>query len=306
MNKISMSENPAPVVTDQGVFGNLPLPPNTDVKKFKKKKFNLRSVLFWISSSILTLSLLLWIILTSALHLTSPNVALAIHTQLISTVVEIDQLIDTNANEITSDELNMLFPLPKTTISQNELEQLNPDQLREILLERSAFDVYTNGIGAFSANNLTVETKFFSAAGGLKLFIELFTYDQHRKLSNYESILVILVFISTFLILLLGRGIKKFWSIGMSALIASLLVFITTLAVQYLLAALLSNQHALTNDIQGIINILFTASMQNTITLGSAGMVLLILSFLAEQILKKIPSKEIHEAQIIDKPDKKN
>ena len=306
MNQILISENPAPVVTDQGIFGNLPVPPDTDVRKFKKRKFNLRSVLFWISSTILTISLILWITLTSALHLTSPNVALAIHTQLIHTVIEIDQLIDDNINEITSNELNVLFPLPKATVSQNELEQFDSEQLRKILLERSAFDLYTNGVRAFSENNQPIETKFFSAAGGVKMFIGLFTYTQHQRLSNYESTLVILVCGSTFLILLLGRGIKKFLSLGISAFIASVIALIGTLAIKYLLAALLSNQLALTNDIQEIVNILFTVPLQNTITLGLAAMVLLTLAFLTEQILRKIPSKDMHEAQIIDKPDNEN
>ena len=306
MNRILISENPAPVVTDQGIFGNLPVPPDTDVRKFKKKKFNLRSVLFWISSTILTISLILWITLTSALHLTSPNVALAIHTQLIHTVIEIDQLIDDNINEITSNELNVLFPLPKATVSQNELEQFDSEQLRKILLERSAFDLYTNGVRAFSENNQPIETKFFSAAGGVKMFIGLFTYTQHQRLSNYESTLVILVCGSTFLILLLGRGIKKFLSLGISAFIASVIALIGTLAIKYLLAALLSNQLALTNDIQEIVNILFTVPLQNTITLGLAAMVLLTLAFLTEQILRKIPSKDMHEAQVIDKPDNEN
>ena len=306
MNQILISENPAPVVTDQGIFGNLPVPPDTDVRKFKKKKFNLRSVLFWISSTILTISLILWITLTSALHLTSPNVALAIHAQLIHTVIEIDQLIDDNINEITSNELNVLFPLPKATVSQNELEQFDSEQLRKILLERSAFDLYTNGVSAFSENNQPIETKFFSAAGGVKMFIGLFTYTQHQRLSNYESTLVILVCGSTFLILLLGRGIKKFLSLGISAFIASVIALIGTLAIKYLLAALLSNQLALTNDIQEIVNILFTVPLQNTITLGLAAMVLLILAFLTEQILRKIPPKDIHEAQVIDKPDNEN
>lgn len=306
MNRILMSENTAPVVTDQGIFGNLPIPPNTDVKKFKKRKFNLRSVLFWISSTILTISLMLWITLTSALHLTSPKVALAMQTELIRTVIEVDQLIDGNINEITSNELNVLYPLPNTAVSKSEFEQLDSDQLRKILLERSAFELYTNGVSAFSENNRTIETKFFSGAGGVKLFIDLFTYKQHQNLSNYESNLVMLVCASTFLILLLGRGTKKFWSLGISALIASLLVLIATLAIKYLLAALLSNQLALTNDIQEIVNILFKAPVQNTITLGLAGMILLTLSFLAEQTLRKIPSKEIHEAQVIDRPDNKN
>ena len=306
MNRILMSENTAPVVTDKGIFGNLPIPPNTDVKKFKKRKFNLRSVLFWISSTILTISLMLWITLTSALHLTSPKVALAMQTELIRTVIEVDQLIDGNINEITSNELNVFYPLPNAAVSQSEFEQLNSDQLRKILLERSAFDLYTNGVSAFSENNRTIETKFFSGAGGVKLFIDLFTYKQHQNLSNYESNLVMLVCASTFLILLLGRGTKKFWSLGISTLIASLLVLITTLAIKYLLAALLSNQLALTNDIQEIVNILFKAPVQNTITLGLAGMILLTLSFLAEQTLRKIPSKEIHEAQVIDRPDNKN
>ena len=306
MNQILISENPAPVVTDQGIFGNLPVPPDTDVRKFKKRKFNLRSVLFWISSTILTISLTLCITLTSALHLTSPNVALAIHAQLIHTVIEIDQLIDDNINEITSNELNVLFPLPKATVSQNELEQFDSEQLRKILLERSAFDLYTNGVSAFSENNQPIETKFFSAAGGVKMFIGLFTYTQHQRLSNYESTLVILVCGSTFLILLLGRGIKKFLSLGISAFIASVIALIGTLAIKYLLAALLSNQLALTNDIQEIVNILFTVPLQNTITLGLAAMVLLILAFLTEQILRKIPSKDIHEAQVIDKPDNEN
>lgn len=306
MNRILISENPAPVVTDQGIFGNLPVPPDTDVRKFKKRKFNLRSVLFWISSTILTISLILWITLTSALHLTSPNVALAIHTQLIHTVIEIDQLIDDNINEITSNELKVLFPLSKATVSQNELEQFDSEQLRKILLERSAFDLYTNGVSAFSENNQPIETKFFSAAGGVKMFIGLFTYTQHQRLSNYESTLVILVCGSTFLILLLGRGIKKFLSLGISAFIASVIALIGTLAIKYLLAALLSNQLALTNDIQEIVNILFTVPLQNTITLGLAAMVLLTLAFLTEQILRKIPSKDMHEAQIIDKPDNEN
>ena len=306
MNRILMSENTAPVVTDQGIFGNLPIPPNTDVKKFKKRKFNLRSVLFWISSTILTISLMLWITLTSALHLTSPKVALAMQTELIRTVIEVDQLIDGNISEITSNELNVLYPLPNIAVSKSEFEQLDSDQLRKILLERSAFDLYTNGVSVFSENNRTIETKFFSGAGGVKLFIDLLTYKQHHNLSNYESNLVMLVCASTFLILLLGRGTKKFWSLGISALIASLLVLIATLAIKYLLAALLSNQLALTNDIQEIVNILFKAPVQNTITLGLAGMILLTLSFLAEQTLRKIPSKEIHEAQVIDRPDNKN
>ena len=202
--------------------------------------------------------------------------------------------------------MKVLFPLSKATVSQNELEQFDSEQLRKILLERSAFDLYTNGVSAFSENNQPIETKFFSAAGGVKMFIGLFTYTQHQRLSNYESTLVILVCGSTFLILLLGRGIKKSLSLGISAFIASVIALIGTLAIKYLLAALLSNQLALTNDIQEIVNILFTVPLQNTITLGLAAMVLLILAFLTEQILRKIPSKDIHEAQVIDKPDNEN
>ena len=85
-----------------------------------------------------------------------------------------------------------------------------------------------------------------------------------------------------------------------------MIVLIGTLAIKYLLAALLSNQLALTNDIQEIVNILFTVPLQNTITLGLAAMVLLTLAFLTEQILRKIPSKDMHEAQVIDKPDNEN
>ncbi|MCH2523844.1 MAG: hypothetical protein MK020_03060, partial [Dehalococcoidia bacterium] len=62
--------------------------------------------------------------------------------------------------EITSNELNVLYPLPNTAVSKSEFEQLDSDQLRKILLERSAFDLYTNGISAFSENNSTIETKF--------------------------------------------------------------------------------------------------------------------------------------------------
>ena len=301
-----MPENPAPVVTDQGIFGNLPVPPNTDVKKFKKRNFNLRSVLFWLSSAMLTISLMFWITLTSALHLTSPKVALSIHTHLINTIVEVDQLIGDDINEITSNELNLLFPLAEATISQEELEQLNSSQVKNVLLERSAFHLYTKGVNAFSEDDLIIETKFFSAAGGVKMFIELFTYEKHQKLSNYESTLIILVCVSILLILLLGRGIKKFWSLGISTIIATILVLVGVLATKYLLVALLSNQLTLTTDIQGIINTLFTAPLQNTITLGIGGMVLLMLSFLTEQILKYIPSIEMMDAQVIDKPDNKN
>ena len=118
--------------------------------------------------------------------------------------------------------------------------------------------------------------------------------------------IIILVCVSILLILLLGRGIKKFWSLGISTIIATILVMVGVLATKYLLVALLSNQLTLTTDIQGIINTLFTAPLQNTITLGIGGMVLLMLSFITEQILKYIPSIEMMDAQVIDKPDNKN
>lgn len=276
---------PAPVVTDEGVYGTLP-DRAVVFREYQRQERPWRDTWIRVAGMILAVTAGLWLVFLSAGEATSEEVARPALETLTDTMVGLPGLLELHATEISDATGNAQvpgYPLP-VTIPSDEVNA-GPERWREVLLEQSSALLYLEGPDAL-ANGDTGGGGTFSTTGGTRLLMENLTQSRHDSLSFLVWPLAIAAFVSAIAIVAVGSSFGRFVALGL-AVAAAGIPAIGLGALSWALVAFVgSDGSALAEAGHGIASDLAWLPLRNGLTFLAAGMAVAVAARLMGAIFK--------------------
>lgn len=174
-------------------------------------------------------------------------------------------------------------------LEPEEVLDTSPEELRAIILQRSAARLYEEGIDAFLVEGGTREdVDRFSPGGTVDLGFGNLTRDAHDNAEGYLQIVGIAVAISLGLFVLLGRGFGRITLLGVAILLASLISIGGLFAARALLGTLTSAD----GDpfIEGLNNVMsdgVALPIQNFVTFAGLGLGVVVLGAIVTLVSRR-------------------
>ena len=262
----AFSSPPAPVVTDEGVYGTLPRVHS--YAEYEGEAVSGRHPLLPLVTALLVLSAGLWLIVLSAAQVTSETVALPTIERGIESLTGLRAHLTLNEEEIrrtataapTGDQPVPIagFEVAGVSLSRTEILEGTPGEWHSTLRDRAARAIYVHGIEVLAASGTSTDGGAFSASGALRLLMETLSESRHSLASFLVLPLSIAVAIATAGVLAFGRGFGRFQALGFAVAVASLGAIasgILGLAVLALVgggSALADETHAMASAVVGV------------------------------------------------------
>ncbi|MGE3960173.1 MAG: hypothetical protein AB7F65_00660 [Dehalococcoidia bacterium] len=172
---------PAPVVTDEGVYGTIPARQRV-FREYQREERPWRDT--WVRLAGMAFAVIagLWLVLLSGSEATGDEVARPALESMVETMTGLPGLLELHAAEITvtgGDVAVPGYPLP-VTIPDAEVPA-GPDRWREVILEQSSALLYVEGPDALAGESGAEGGGTFSTAGGTKLLMSNLSESRHSS-----------------------------------------------------------------------------------------------------------------------------
>ncbi len=174
-------------------------------------------------------------------------------------------------------------------LEPEEVLDTSVEELRTIILQRSAARLYEEGIDAFLVEGGTrADVDRFSPGGTVDMGFGNLTRDAHENAEGYLQIVAIAAVISLGLFVLLGRGFGRITLLGVAILLASLISIGGLFAIRALLRTLTSAD----GDpfIEGLNNVMsdgVALPIQNFITFAGLGLGIVLLGAIVTLVSRR-------------------
>lgn len=174
-------------------------------------------------------------------------------------------------------------------LEPEEVLDTSVEELRTIILQRSAARLYEEGIDAFLVEGGTrADVDRFSPGGTVDMGFGNLTRDAHENAEGYLQIVAIAAVVSLGLFVLLGRGFGRITLLGVAILLASLISIGGLFAIRALLRTLTSAD----GDpfIEGLNNVMsdgVALPIQNFITFAGLGLGIVLLGAIVTLVSRR-------------------
>lgn len=174
-------------------------------------------------------------------------------------------------------------------LEPEEVLDTSVEELRSIILQRSAARLYEEGIDAFLVEGGTrADVDRFSPGGTVDMGFGNLTRDAHENAEAYLQIVAIAAVVSLGLFVLLGRGFGRVTLLGVAILLASLISIGGLFAIRALLRTLTSAD----GDpfIEGLNNVMsdgVALPIQNFITFAGLGLGIVLLGAIVTLVSRR-------------------
>lgn len=214
---------PAPVVTDQGVYGTLPERRREAFRDYRRRERPVRDTWMRLAGAAFAITAGLWLVVFSASQSTSEEVARPALESLVDTMVGLPGLLDAHEATISAasgDATVPGYPLPVTIPAADV--PAGPDRWREVVLEQSSAILYVDGPEAFADGEDTGGGGTFSTSGGTRLLMNNLSASRHDSFGFLIWPLGIAAVVAATAILATGAGFGRFVALGLATAAAGL------------------------------------------------------------------------------------
>jgi hypothetical protein len=255
-----------------------------------------RVFLKWAIGLLLTSTLGLLLLSVDATQLTSEGTAHKALRRTVASLTEIDALIAnrsdmvTTSPEASTSATSFLVGFPiDVPLSQQEAQDLSTPELRNLVLDRSADRLYSDGFSAFRASGQgAAGVQLLSPPGAVRYTAGLLTKGNHEVMQIVMIALACLAALLTLAVALLSRGYGRLTSIGAATLAASLPLLLLFVAVRFILR-LASDQESdyLTAQLYALGRDVAWLPFRNAIAFVCLGMIFLTLGITFSTLSKR-------------------
>jgi len=210
---------PAPVVTDEGVYGTLPDRERV-FREYRREERPWRDTLVRLAGMAFAVAGGLWLALFSASEATSEQVARPALEALVETMVGLPGLLEVHEATIadaTGDAEVPGYPLP-VTIPAADVDA-GPVRWREVILEQTSALLYVEGPEAFGESE---GGGTFSTSGGTRLLMSNLTESRHASFAFLVWPLGIAAVVAAIAIVAVGSAFLRFSALGLATATAAI------------------------------------------------------------------------------------
>lgn len=285
--------HPAPVVTDQGVYGTLPAPGMTlaRLRDYERPQRPAREQWTRVAALVLALSMGLWLVLASASQATSQAVAIPAIERTVESMTGLEGLLELHADAIRagSEDPAVIpgFSATGVSLSRQEVQAGEPGQWHALLLERTASAIYHDGPGILSDGSEQSGAGTFSTTGGARLLMQTLSETNHGRSSLLLWPLGLVVLASAAAVLALGRAFARFATLGFTLLVAAVPALLVAVLGMGLVAFIGSDGSGLAQETNGLASDIVRTPLRNGVTLAVVGLVILILARIAGAVFAR-------------------
>ncbi len=283
---------PAPVVTDEGVYGTLPDRQRV-FREYERQERPWRDTLVRLAGMVFAVTGGLWLALFSASEATSEQVARPALESLVDTMVGLPGLLEVHATTIADADGDAEvpgYPLP-ITIPADDISE-GPARWREVILDQTSALLYAEGPDAFGESE---GGGTFSTAGGTRLLMSNLTESRHASFSFLVWPLGIAAVVAAIAIVAVGSAFLRFGALGLAtatAAIPSIAVGAFAWAIVVFVgsdgSALAETGHAIATDLAWL-------PIRNGVTFLVAGLAIALAARVASAIFTARPAPVVHE-----------
>ncbi|MDA1010471.1 MAG: hypothetical protein O2888_03240, partial [Chloroflexi bacterium] len=167
---------PAPVVTDQGVYGTLPDRRRVE-REYAREERPWRDTLVRLLGTLLAVGAAVWLVLLSAHQATGEQVARPALGTLVETMTGLPDLLTLHEETIRATGEVPGFPLAVTVPAEDRAA--GPARWLEVVRDESAALLYEEGADAFNPEGGVTTEGTFSTSGGARLLINNVSAGRH-------------------------------------------------------------------------------------------------------------------------------
>ncbi|MCK9486506.1 MAG: hypothetical protein M0R73_07370 [Dehalococcoidia bacterium] len=285
--------NPAPVVTEQGVYGTLPAPGMTlgHLRDYDRGDRPARDQWARVAAMVLALVAGLWLVLYSAAQATSESVAVPAIERTVESMTGLGALLRLHEGEIragTDDPVTVPgFAAEGVSLTRQEVRDGAPGDWHVTLTERTATAIYHQGPGILSNGPDQTGASTFSTTGGARLLMDTLSEANHGRVSFLVWPLGLVALASLGAVLVLGRAFTRFSAVGFALLAAAAPAVVVSVLAIGLVAFIGSDGSDLAQETNGLAADLVRTPMRNGLTLALMGIAIVIPARIAGAIFAR-------------------
>lgn len=275
---------PAPVVTDEGVYGTLP-PPRRTLRDYEAPERSARSTWSRAAGLLFALFAAAWLMLYSTAQATGETVALPAIERTVDSLTGLEGLLTLQEGAIramTEDPVVAPgFEVTGATLRASEVASGTPAEWHRLLLERASRSIYTSGTGVLAPNGEQSDGGAFSTSGGAMLLMNTLSESNHSLASALLVPLAVAAGLALAAMLALGSPFGRFQTTGFALLLAATPAIIVGVLGIGMLAFIGTDGSALAEETHDIASEVVRIPFRNGLTVFVAGLAIAILARIA-------------------------
>lgn len=287
---------PAPVVSEEGVFGT---PRQMTVRDLERTRY--RGSRPWLPMVVLAFALATaaWLTAFTTAQVTGPAVALPVIgrglealTGLESLLVMHQQEIEIAAAAATTPDAPVAVPgfeVRGATLARADVQAGGPAGWYPVLLDASAAAIHRDGIEVLALTNQATGGGWFSTPGGTRLLMHTLS-DTNRGRAVFGSWLFgALALVLGGLVVLAGNSLGRFQALGVGLVLAAIPVAAGGLLGIAVVAFAGSDGSPLAETVSSMAGEVARAPLRNAITLAGLGLVIAVPALAARLVIDRMP-----------------
>ncbi len=251
----------------------------------------------------LAVALLALLFALNFLQLTAPGPAHRVLRRAVASLTEIDSLLAAHGPALrqeadaSPDEPLSLPDYPLDVPLSPQEASRPPAEVRDLLLDRSADQVYNEGPAAFRDEDQSSDAPLLSLRRAVRSGLSLLTADRHDTLRATTLVLTIVSGALAGTLLLMNRGYGRLTALGATVAVASLvfLLLVGTARLALGIASLASDDY-ITVQLLDLTKEAAWLPFRNGIALAGLGLALLALGLIGERLSLPYPSPNNHRS----------
>lgn len=254
---------------------------------------------------LLALSAFLFVGACSFSQVSDEDNALDVIRSSVAATTEIDLLIAVELDDIRAagessetDEITVEgFPF-QASLTPEEARELEPVEIRELLLDQAAVDVYANGLSAFDETG-SQDVDSLSSQGMLNRILGTLTESNHDRSSQAATLFLVISLILGAVLVALRKGPARFSLLGGTLALAGVLGLIATGLVYLTVRVLASGSDPFVGELRNLVEMVVEVAVRNYAVFAFLGGAIWALAAILRVIDRRPPAAS-HEAWDVD------
>ncbi len=261
-----------------------------------------------VAGAILAISMFLLIGFYSIRQVTDQDAAVHVISEGIRATTDVDRLLAVHGDALresaaAAEDGDLLsipdYPLP-VNIEPEEVLALNDDELRELVLARSAAIIYVTGLSPFDqTGNQTLA--FLSVQGALDQLLGALTGSTHQRAGYAAVVLLMVVTVAGAASLAMTQGLRRFRTFGLAVLLSALPGYAGAWVIGWLLRRI-GGGDPYWVDLRALADAMLDVGQRNYLIVGVLGTLIVIASVLLELADRFIPERPPAPEPVRDAP----
>ncbi|MDP2327307.1 MAG: hypothetical protein Q8M79_04390 [Dehalococcoidia bacterium] len=287
---------PAPVVTEEGVYGT---PRQMTVRDLERTRY--RGSRPWLATVVLAFALATaaWLTAFTTAQVTGPAVAIPVIGRGLEALTGLEALLVLHQQEIKiaaaaapAPDAPVAVPgfeVRGATLTRAGVQAGGPADWYPVLLDASATAIHRDGIEVLALTNQATGGGWFSTPGGTRLLMHTLSDTNHGRAVFGSWLMGALALVLGGLVVLAGNSLGRIQALGVGLVLAAIPVAAGGLLGIAVVAFAGSDGSPLAETISSMAGEVARAPLRNAITLAGLGLVIAVPALAARLILERMP-----------------